>query len=138
MRHYVAHRRLRRLGYHINTKMPTRNIRTLCLSGLRGWTQVPLARAAWVQTNPTGVTHVFRHSSTRHTRLRDCCELIRATIGAGHLHVYSFIAMSESSSWCRMCVWINLLRWSPQGRLNIQRSHEKVSTSCGRSRQTLA
>ena len=49
MRHYVAHRRLRRLGYHINTKMPTRNIRTLCLSGLRGWTQVPLARAARVR-----------------------------------------------------------------------------------------
>ena len=24
--------------------------RTLCPSGLRGWTQVPLARAAWVQT----------------------------------------------------------------------------------------
>ena len=27
----------------------SRNSRTLCPSGLRGWTQVPLAQAAWVQ-----------------------------------------------------------------------------------------
>ena len=28
---------------------PSTNSRTLCPSGLRGWTQVPLAQAAWVQ-----------------------------------------------------------------------------------------
>jgi hypothetical protein len=31
------------------TWMPFIGPRTLCPSGLRGWTQVPLARAAWVQ-----------------------------------------------------------------------------------------
>ena len=33
--------------------------RTVCPSGLRGWTQVPLARAAWAQI-PTAVKHVSK------------------------------------------------------------------------------
>ena len=40
---YIARQHLR------NQPWPAQLSKTLCPSGLRGWTQVPLARAAWVQ-----------------------------------------------------------------------------------------
>ena len=45
----LARAGLRWLGKLLIGKVPNQTSKTLCPSGLRGWTQVPLARAAWVR-----------------------------------------------------------------------------------------
>lgn len=49
---------VRRLATWV-VQMPEWAVKTLCPSGLRGWTQVPLARAAWVQIPQVSLIHVL-------------------------------------------------------------------------------
>ena len=83
MPHYHYHSRMQRAPPH-QVCLPIAwsgvwlHCKTVCPSGLRGWTQVPLARAAWVQipqlsmAMPQTGTHSYASSShvPQETRIR--------------------------------------------------------------------